>query len=238
MTSSALLLLADGRFPAGGHAHSGGVEAAIADGRIHDVDTLFAFVAGRLATVGLTEAALAAATAHHVHLELARDSRDFLLRCARQFGRLDAEADARVPCPPLRDASRRLGRSLTRVAARCWPHRAWSALDTAAPAGAHQPIALGTAAIAAGGTVTDAAVIAVHHAVNTPALAGVRLLGLDPLEVAAATAAILNTAGRATVAAAVAASSADLADLPAANGPLLDVAALEHRDRAVRMFAT
>ncbi|MEU5777009.1 urease accessory protein UreF, partial [Streptomyces venezuelae] len=29
MSRAALLVLADGRFPAGGHAHSGGAEAAV-----------------------------------------------------------------------------------------------------------------------------------------------------------------------------------------------------------------
>ena len=32
--NSVLLLLADGRFPAGGHAHSSGLEAAVAAGRV------------------------------------------------------------------------------------------------------------------------------------------------------------------------------------------------------------
>ncbi|MDP9388377.1 MAG: urease accessory protein UreF, partial [Actinomycetota bacterium] len=46
------LLLADGRFPAGGHAHSAGVEAAVADGRVGDVASLAAFARGRLWTAG------------------------------------------------------------------------------------------------------------------------------------------------------------------------------------------
>lgn len=33
MSRTALLILADGRFPAGGHAHSGGMEAAVASDR-------------------------------------------------------------------------------------------------------------------------------------------------------------------------------------------------------------
>ncbi len=61
MSVSALLLLADGRFPAGGHAHSGGAEAAVKAGRIHDAVTMAAFLTGRLHTTGLTAAALAAA---------------------------------------------------------------------------------------------------------------------------------------------------------------------------------
>jgi urease accessory protein len=60
---TALLLLADGRFPAGGHAHSGGAEAAVADGRIRDVATLAEFCRGRLHSTGLGAAAQAAAAA-------------------------------------------------------------------------------------------------------------------------------------------------------------------------------
>ncbi|RQX44658.1 urease accessory protein UreF, partial [Micromonospora chalcea] len=40
-------MLADGRFPAGAHAHSGGLEAAAAAGRVTDLATLEAFLAGR-----------------------------------------------------------------------------------------------------------------------------------------------------------------------------------------------
>ncbi|MFE3128878.1 urease accessory protein UreF, partial [Streptomyces hydrogenans] len=54
MTRSALLVLADGRFPAGGHAHSGGAEAAVKAGRIRDAAGLEAFCLGRLHTTGLT----------------------------------------------------------------------------------------------------------------------------------------------------------------------------------------
>ncbi|MCZ4125237.1 urease accessory protein UreF, partial [Streptomyces sp. H39-S7] len=49
---AALLMLADGRFPAGGHAHSGGGEAAVTAGLIHDPATLAAFCRGRLHTTG------------------------------------------------------------------------------------------------------------------------------------------------------------------------------------------
>jgi urease accessory protein len=59
----AVLLLADGRLPSGGHAHSGGMEAAIVDGRVGDLASLEAFLVGRLVTTGLMEASMAAATA-------------------------------------------------------------------------------------------------------------------------------------------------------------------------------
>ncbi|TBL26634.1 urease accessory protein UreF, partial [Verrucosispora sp. SN26_14.1] len=48
-----LLLLADGRFPAGAHAHSSGLEAAVAAGRVTDLATLGEYLRGRLATAGL-----------------------------------------------------------------------------------------------------------------------------------------------------------------------------------------
>jgi hypothetical protein len=40
MTQAALLVLADGRFPAGGHAHSGGAEEAVKAGRITGAESL------------------------------------------------------------------------------------------------------------------------------------------------------------------------------------------------------
>src|SRR4051794_2880345 len=110
-TQLAALLLADGRLPAGGHAHSFGVESAVADGRISDLRSLEAFVRGRLSTVTITEAALAAATVWRMRL----DDPATALRA------LDAEADARIGPASLKQASRRLGRQLLRVAGRCWP---------------------------------------------------------------------------------------------------------------------
>ncbi|NBF00592.1 urease accessory protein UreF, partial [Nonomuraea sp. K271] len=56
----ALLLLTDSRLPAGGHAHSGGAEQAIASGAVHDVPSLARFLRGRLHTAGALAAALAA----------------------------------------------------------------------------------------------------------------------------------------------------------------------------------
>lgn len=60
-TRAALLVLADGRFPAGGHAHSGGAEPAVKAGHIRNAQDLASFCLGRLHTTGLTSAALAAA---------------------------------------------------------------------------------------------------------------------------------------------------------------------------------
>jgi urease accessory protein len=102
-----LLLLADGRFPAGGHAHSGGMETAVAAGAVKDMETLSAFLAGRLATAGLSAAGLAAASCTLKH----------------PWATLDAEADARTPSPALREVGRRQGRQMLRTARALRPGR-------------------------------------------------------------------------------------------------------------------
>jgi urease accessory protein len=63
--STAALLLGDSRFPAGGHAHSGGVEPAVTAGTVRDLETLEAFLRGRLRTAGLVAAGMAAAACAH-----------------------------------------------------------------------------------------------------------------------------------------------------------------------------
>ncbi|MCG5437552.1 urease accessory protein UreF, partial [Micromonospora sp. PSH25] len=88
-TPSLLLLLADGRFPAGAHAHSGGLEAAVAAGRVTDLASLEAFLAGRLATAGLVGAAFAAA-AHRAAVAENAGRAD----SARSAGASDASAES------------------------------------------------------------------------------------------------------------------------------------------------
>lgn len=234
----ATLLLADGRFPAGSHAHSAGVEAACADGRITDESTLAAFLEGRLRTTGLVDAALAA-TAHLALAPLAQDADVLQVIMA-----LDVEAETRIPAPSLRVASRRLGRQLVRIGRRCWPGNLLTLVAEARTDGVHQPVALGAVGVAARCDVVDVARLAVHHVLTTPAQAAVRLLGLDPFAVAALTAQLgpvaEQVAADAVVAAcsAVAADLANLPDLPALSSPLVEIAATDHASWDVRMFAT
>ncbi|MCS4595078.1 hypothetical protein KTJ89_18960 [Brevibacterium sediminis] len=58
---SALLVLADGRLPTGGYAHSAGLEQAIRQGWVTDIAGLRDFLRGRLHTTGLMNAAFAVA---------------------------------------------------------------------------------------------------------------------------------------------------------------------------------
>ncbi|MGK5729781.1 urease accessory protein UreF [Streptomyces sp. URMC 124] len=221
---AALLVLADGRFPAGGHAHSGGAEAAVEAGRITDGRTLEEFCRGRLHTAGLTAAALAAAAAAGL---------DPLA--------LDDAADARTPVPALRATARRLGRQMMRAARAAWPSDALDALAAARPRGAHQPVVLGLAARSAGLRPLDAAYAAVHESVSGPATAAVRLLSLDPFDATSVLARLAPELDAVALHACEAAARAAVEGedaLPAAAAPLLDITAEHHATWPVRLFAS
>jgi urease accessory protein len=94
------LLLADSRFPGGGHVHSGGLEEAAARGLVRTEADLPAFLRHRLRTAGALAAVFAAAAA--------RPAPDWLS--------LDAELDARTPSAAQRAASRAQGRATARAA--------------------------------------------------------------------------------------------------------------------------
>ncbi|MFI1093474.1 urease accessory protein UreF [Streptomyces sp. NPDC020917] len=222
--TAALLLLADGRFPAGGHAQSGGAEAAVADGRITDAATLAAFCRGRLHTTGPVAAALAAAAAAGLDPPA-----------------LDDAADARTPSPALRAISRRLGRQLLRAARAAWPSPALDLLAATRPRGAHQPVVLGVTARAAGLAPLDAARAAAYEAAGSPATATVRLLGLDPFAATAVLARLapeIDAVAEAATAAAERARTEGTDALPAASAPLLDIAAERHAAWPTRLFAS
>ncbi|GAA3169772.1 MULTISPECIES: urease accessory protein UreF [Streptomyces] len=224
MNRAALMVLADGRFPAGGHAHSGGAEAAVAAGRITDAASLEAFCRGRLHTAGLVAAGLAAAAAA---------GGDPLA--------LDDAADARTPVPALRTAARRLGRQMMRAARAAWPSAELDALAAARPRGAHQPVVLGVAARAAGLTPLDAAYAVAYENVSGPATAVVRLLSLDPFDATAVLARLAGDLDRLAADAAAAGARFPAEGpqvLPASSAPLLDITAEQHAAWPVRLFAS
>ena len=223
--STGILLLADARFPAGGHAHSGGLEPAATAGAVTGIASLEVFLRGRLRTAGMAAAGLAAAACAS-----AGDDR---------WDELDAEADARTPSPAQREASRRQGRALLRAARAAWPDVPWLAGLGAAMAGyrggPHHAVVLGAAAAAAGCTAAEAARIAAYQSVSGPASAAVRLLALDPMR-AAAVLARLATDVDATAQHAAACARGPLADLPYPSAPALDLLAEAHIRAEVRLF--
>jgi urease accessory protein len=211
--TTTLLLLADGRLPAGGHAHSGGLEAAVAAGRVRDADDVAAFLLGRLATAGLVSASFAAAACH-----------------GHDPATLDAELDARTPSPALRRASRQQGRALLRAGRAIWSM-------SVRPTEAHQPVALGLLAAAAGLEPLQAATITAYGSVSGPSSAAVRLLGLDPYRAYAVVAELADACDR-VAARAAAAAAGPIAELPASGAPLLDISAEIHASWEVRLFAS
>jgi urease accessory protein len=241
-----LLLLADSRLPAGGHAHSGGMEAATVAGLVGDADGLEGFLRGRLATAGLASAGLAAAACGHA-AEVAAGA-------PACWAGLDAEAAARTPSPAQRTASRVQGRALLRAARAAWPHPVLGSLaagglaaDPAAssPAAPFHPVVLGACAWITGGTPGEAALIAATSAITSPASAAIRLLGLDPLLV---TGLLARLGPEAAAVAAAAARAADhrppgdrgpagrWARLPAPASPGLDLLAQRHAREEVALF--
>ncbi|MFI6660951.1 urease accessory protein UreF [Streptomyces sp. NPDC050523] len=224
MSRAALLVLADGRFPAGGHAHSGGAEAAVKAGRITGGVSLEEFCRGRLHTAGLIAASAAAAGV------LGADVRE-----------LDAALDARTPSPALRVAARKLGRQLTRAARATWPSQELDAVAGEFPKGVHQPVVLGLVARAAGLDALDAAYCAAYESVSGPASAVVRLLSLDPFDATGVLARLAPEVDRVAdraVESARAVLDEGVDALPAASAPLLEIGAQLHAGWAVRLFAS
>jgi urease accessory protein len=201
--SAGTLLLSDARFPAGGHAHSGGVEPAVTAGIVTDVASLEVFLRGRLNTAGVVAAGLAAAACALGSADPAADgphadgphAAGGLGTPNWTWADLDVEADARTPSPAQREASRRQGRALLRAARAAWPEARWlEDLSRTSPApwnvgeyrgGPHHAVVLGAVAAAAGCAPHEAAQVAAYQAVAGPTSAAVRLLALDPMQATA-----------------------------------------------------
>ena len=248
--SAGALLLSDSRFPAGGHAHSGGVEPAVTAGTVTDVASLEVFLRGRLRTAGAVAAGVAAAacararTADSTHADRADATGPTSLPALNQaWAELDAEMDARTPSPAQRGASRRQGRALLRAARAAWPGARWLdglAATSASPgaryrSGPHHAIVLGAAAAAAGCAPEEAARIAAYQSVAGPASAAVRLLALDPMR-AAGVLATLSDAIDDVAASTGSYAHGPLADLPYPSAPALDLLAEAHIRAEARLF--
>lgn len=220
--NAALMMLVDGRFPAGGHTNSAGVEAAVSIGDVVDDASLERYLVGRLATTGMVDAAFAA------HVAALTDP------TAEVLAVVDAEYSARVPSPRLRDASRRFGRQMLRAGSVIWSDPTVSAIGHLQP-GAHQPVVLGALVGAAGGSPTDAASLAFHHLAAAVTSAAIRLLGLDPMAVAEVQARVSTQTDVWCADADVWAASSP-ADLPASGGSLTEILAEDHGRWNARLF--
>ncbi len=214
-----VMLLADARLPTGGHAHSAGLESALATGL--GGAEVPAYLRARLRSVALVDAAasvlaLRASSARPVRFVAVHDA---LL--------------ARTPTEPIRESSGLLGRGLVRLAARLWPeHPAVVALDELGPR-PQRPVALGAVAAAMGLAEQQVARACLYEDAQTVAAAALKLLPVDPTETARwvceAADVIQESIDRAVAVTAP-------ADLPAVTAPLVEHWALQHTTRVRRIF--
>jgi urease accessory protein len=213
VTVANLLLLTDGRFPDGAHAHSHGLEAAVADGRVHDTDSLAEYVTCRLWTSARTDAASARLAAGGADPDA-----------------LDAAWCVRTPSAAARSTARALGRSLVRTAARLLPEHPIALADGRPPV---QPVAFGLLAAAVGCRPDEAALASAHGSGAGLSAAGLRLLSLDPFDVAAV---LLRLRPDVEAVAASTVDVHDADDLPHASTPFAEIDQ-EHQHRlATRLF--
>jgi urease accessory protein len=219
------LLLADARTPSGGHAHSGGLEAALAAGLA--LEEVPAFMRARLRTVGLVEAAFAA-------LATRAKTVDELLA-------LDLELAARTPAEPLRRAARVLGAGLLRTACAWWPEAQPLAGYRADSLLTPRPVALGAVARAAALSPLAAARLSLYDDAATVASAAVKLAALDA---AVASGWLVSLAGEIDrLASSASESERRLASSAGERGPstctpLLDRRAEAHAGAERRLFAS
>ena len=233
----AMLLLADGRFPTGGHAHSAGVEQAVSVGDIVDRVTLECYLRGRLDTTGRVDAAFAAHTCAIGSNDDMTDQRccgegsaDSARRLLTKVDAVDVEYSARIVSPYLRTVSSRLGRQILRAARSVWDHPVLDACGEV-----HQPIAFGALVAAAGGTPHDAALLTLHHLGAAVTSSAVRLLALDPFHATAVQRAVFSDCSDIAAHAETWATQRP-ADLPARGGTLTEILGEMHGAQSARLF--
>jgi urease accessory protein len=219
-----LLQFSDGLFPAGGFAHSFGLETYVQDGRIRDRRDLETFIAAHLD--GSAGPADAAAAAIAVGLARGEDSRAWLA--------LDARLDAMKTVPEFRAASRQMGRQTLRIAAGLGEDPFLARLARAVDdeqAAAHHATVFG-AAVGRGGADPERAAAAYLYA--TAALlvgAGLRLIALGQLDGQRVLAGMRGRIER-LAAAAVTATADDLWSF----NPALEIAGIRHASLDMRLF--
>ena len=219
-----LLQFGDGLFPAGGFAHSFGLETYVQDGLVTERAGLEEFVAAHLE--GSAGPADAVAVAAAVRLAASDDVAAWVA--------LDERLDAMKVVPELRAASRQMGRQTLRVAAALGSDPFLTAIERAAADGltpGHHPAAFGAALGRAG---VEAELAAGAYLYTTAALlvgAGLRLMALGQLDGQRVLAAMRTRITR--LAAAAAAATPD--EMWSFN-PGLELAAIRHATLDARLF--
>jgi urease accessory protein len=219
-----LLQFSDGLFPAGGFAHSFGLETYVQDGRVRDRHDLEQFIAAHLE--GSAGPADAAAVAIAVGSARRSDPPDWIA--------LDARLDSMKTVPEFRAASRQMGRQTLRIAAGLGADPFLACLARAADGdqvAAHHATVFG-AAVGRGGAEPERAAAAYLY--STAALlvgAGLRLIALGQLDGQRVLAAMRGRIERLAATAATAVPD-DLWSF----SPALELAGIRHASLDMRLF--
>jgi urease accessory protein len=219
-----LLQLADGLFPAGGYAHSFGLETYVQEGRVKDRAGLEAFLQAMLeGSTGPGDAVAAVAAARRAKAQF-----------WKELYALDAEIDAMRAPAELREAGRQMGRQTLRVATSLDPTPIVSAFAAAADQGrtpAQHPVVFGLVAGAFGCTPLDIAQAYLQGTATIVVSAALRLLSMGQLEGQKALFAMGPVVTRLAQEAAV----KDTEDLWSFT-PGLEIAAMRHSRLDARLF--
>ena len=220
----AVLQLADGLFPAGGFAHSFGLETYAQEGRVTDRAGLEAFIvahldgsAGPADAVAVTGALRAAVDGDHA-----------------AWLALDGRLEAMKTVPEFRAASRQMGRQTARVAAAAAPDPFVTALAQAVEDGltpGHHAAVFGAALGRRGVEAEPAAAAFLYSTAALLVGAGLRLIALGQLEGQTVLTALLPRIARL----AAAAAATPVAEMWSFT-PALELAGLRHARLEMRLF--
>ena len=221
-------LLADSRLPSGAYAHSAGLEPAVLGGL--GIEQVYPYLLSRLHTVMRVEAA-AAVLAHRRALALMQAEPPDA--GAPIFAPIEAALDARTPSGAQREASRRLGRGMLRLALTLVPvNPAVTVLAEEAPKPT-RPVALGVLGAALEVQELELALLCCYDDAQTVVAAALKLLPIDPM---IGTRWILDAGHAIDDVARAALTTETEDDLPAFSAPWMEQWAQEHTTRTRRLF--